>query len=421
MSRVPSFLSRGVLQTLRAHLPASAVRDTWLRRLREDDSTLREMVGRLSRASPADPAVVEFASDAVGAHVVQVCLERAPPQERSALLAVLAPASEALARTKRGSYVVRKALELSESAAERSSIIEPLLDNCAALARSESGAHVVQSMLVHASKEEREAIVTHLLCGSPDDGERTASEPPGAGSAEGEDASTGFERGSLLRTLAADAHGSLVAQAVLELASTPQRTLAQHALLGRAKELAQSSPGSFVVGTALRCASKDEAQAWLAQLLPHAAELAGSKAGIRALHACAEVSEEADREVAVATGLLANSQLEAAIRSLSALEGAGRGAGGAGHSDGRATDSADGAAAAGPPSAQVVRGEPPILEFPARKLDAHTRRRAHELAKELGLFSESVGEGENRRLIVRSRPPAQPLHPTQAFLRRAGL
>lgn len=424
-------LSRGVLQTLRAHLPASAVRDTWLRRLREDEGALRRLVSRLSGASPGDPSAVAFAQDPVGSHLFRTAIERSAPRARSALLAVLAPAAEALARSTHGSFVLRAALELAPSAAHTSALLTPLLPRVAELARCVSGAHVIQVALGCASERERGEIVERLLAGPPAGAPPRAREPalPAGG------------RGALLSALAADAHGSLVAQAVLQLGSGAQRALAQRALLGRARELAQSAPGSFVVGTALRVASADEAAAWLAQLLPHAAELAGSRAGVRALHACAEVSAEADRAVAAATGLLAHAQLEADIRRLSAGGRTGAAEGGAAQTGagerahGAAAASARRAAAGGGEGRRCAR-EPPlligsaerdgscsaegdVLEFPPGALDAHSRRRAHELAKALGLSSESVGQGDGRRLIVRRPSPETPSAAAQAFVRRA--
>ncbi|KAG8459010.1 hypothetical protein KFE25_006555 [Diacronema lutheri] len=398
-------LSRGVLQALRAHLPASAVRESWLRRLREDDAARRQMVGRLARAPPADPSAIAFASDAVGSHLVQACLRLSVPAERAALISVLAPAAGTLARSSHGSFVLRAALELAPSAADRSALIAPLLPRCAELCATVHGAHVVHEALEHASAREREALVARLLAG-----------PPTAAAAAAAPAAA--PPPPPLVRLAAQTHGSLVAQRVLELASDAQRALAQRALLETARELAQSTPGSFVVSTALQHASAAEAQSWLARLLPHAAELAGSKAGVRALHACAEVSAHADEQVARATGLLAGAALEAAMRAL--IGGAGDGAdGGARRARARERCDGDGADAAGDGGsggvfddggedggargADGVLSGPGWIAFPARALDARARRRAHELARQLGLVSQSVGEGAERRLIVRAR------------------
>jgi hypothetical protein len=338
------------------------------------------MIARLASAPPGDASAASFARDPIGSHIWQLLLSRASASEAAALVRVLAPATAALASSTHGSYVVRACLAFAPTGAARTPVIEALLPCAARLAADTAGgAHVVQAALVHASSAERRALVGALLAaergragGASEGGDdvcAAAGASPTGAADEGQ--------GSALRALASGAAGSLLAQRVLELSDGAQRADAQRSLLGCALELARSAPGSFVVATAVRLAEPAQRAAWLSALLPHAAELSTSKAGLRALHACVDVCAAADETVAAASGQLARAEVEAALVAFAAGDGA-------------------------------------MLTFGARRLDAHGRLRAHEVAARLGLHSESLGEGDGRRLVVRRAADAA----AEALLRR---
>jgi len=196
--------------------------------------------------------------------------------------------------------------------------------------------------------------------------------------------------GSLLRTLAHETHGSLIVQQLLELAPPRQRSTALSAIMPDVLSLALSPAGSFVVVTALSVGSAVERAKWVQLLLPHADELVQSKAGVRALHAAAEVSDVADEALAKSTGRPTRTQLELAMRRL--RDGACPGSWLRIPGLGRASPIAESESAPPYPAAgfsELSTSGSDSLVFNA--LDASGRRRVHAIARKLGLDSQVRG------------------------------
>ncbi|KAJ1622894.1 hypothetical protein T492DRAFT_1058879, partial [Pavlovales sp. CCMP2436] len=509
-------LSHSVLETRRAHLPVSAVRDMWVKRLRDDTGERVAKTVRLGMVQPGDAQAIDFACEMVGSGIWQLVLDCASPPAKSNLLRVLAPASLTLAENVYGSYVLRACLTASSTPAETAALIRPLISKVGTLARLEFGAHVVLAALTRGGPRERTAIIQRLLEHSDSDrpagaeaGAEAGTQPapaPGQSAADfeserairvlcslarqthsllltpgksGSSSAPGLSGqahcaptapqepapargpspsspapspsspalspsspapapsppapspsspspsfsspepspsplalfpglpGSLLRTLAHETHGSLIVQQLLELAPPRQRSIALSAIMPDVLSLALSPAGSFVVVTALSVGSAVERAKWVQLLLPHADELVQSKAGVRALHAAAEVSDVADEALAKSTGRPTRAQLELAMRRL--RDGACPGSWLRIPGLGRASPIAESESAPPYPAAGFSELSPSgsdSLVFNA--LDASGRRRVHAIARKLGLDSKSVGgnegERESRRLIVRRRP-----------------